>query len=444
MGARRQEGRPEGSADPRAAGVAMPDFGGYVPLSVDTTAQRLARYPEVAARLGGGPAEWAVREVGDGNLNYVYIVEGPAGSVCAKQALPYVRLVGEGWPLPLDRAIYEHAALVRQAADAGAGAVPEVIRFDPGQALIVMENLAGHVIWRGALIERRRHDSAAPVLGRFCAETLFRSSDLALDPGVKKREVAGFAGNVAICRISEDLIFTDPYHDHEMNPPNPALAPAIAEMRGDAAWRVAIQEWKWAFTTRAEALLHGDLHSGSVMVTPPGPDERVRVIDPEFAFYGPMGFDLGAVLANLWLNVAAQPGWGAGWEDQQAWVLAQGDRFWSAFAARFGELWRGERRGEAMVGRVLAGAEEEALAAFLARVEADALGFAGAKMARRVVGLAGVADLRDIADADARAACEARALRLAGRLVKEARSLRTVAQAGALAAEALSPEGETA
>ena len=41
----------------------------------------------------------AVREVGDGNLNFVYVVEGPAGSLCVKQAPPFVRVVGESWPL---------------------------------------------------------------------------------------------------------------------------------------------------------------------------------------------------------------------------------------------------------------------------------------------------------------------------------------------------------
>ena len=40
-----------------------------------------------------------VREVGDGNINFVYILEGPAGCLCVKQALPYVRIVGESWPL---------------------------------------------------------------------------------------------------------------------------------------------------------------------------------------------------------------------------------------------------------------------------------------------------------------------------------------------------------
>ena len=40
------------------------------------------------------------------------------------------------------------------------------------------------------------------------------------------------------------------------------------------------------------------------MVTP----DSTQVIDPEFAFYGPMGFDIGAFLGNLILAFFAQDG----------------------------------------------------------------------------------------------------------------------------------------
>lgn len=39
-----------------------------------------------------------VREVGDGNINYVWAVEGPAGSLCLKQGPPYVRVMAS-WAL---------------------------------------------------------------------------------------------------------------------------------------------------------------------------------------------------------------------------------------------------------------------------------------------------------------------------------------------------------
>ena len=39
-----------------------------------------------------------VQEVGDGNINFVYIVKGPEGAVCLKQGLPFVR-IAQDWPL---------------------------------------------------------------------------------------------------------------------------------------------------------------------------------------------------------------------------------------------------------------------------------------------------------------------------------------------------------
>jgi 5-methylthioribose kinase len=405
----------------------MPDHAGYEALSLDTVAARIDRCPGVRERLGGGPGDWAAREVGDGNLNFVYIVEGPAGSVCVKQALPYVRLVGESWPLPLSRSFFEAEALAREAEDAGR--VPALLHVDGPQALIVMENLRDHVVWRRALIARRRHD-AAPVLGRFLAETLFRSSDLALDAATRKRETALFAGNTALLRITEDLVFTDPYREHPLNRwTSPELDADAARVRGDVEWKVAVQGLKHAFLTRAEALLHGDLHTGSVMVSDAG---DARVIDPEFAFYGPMGFDVGALLANLWLNAFAQDGHGEGAEPFQTWVLEQAQVLWDTFAARFAELWQAERTGDAWPRALFEDqgqSSEPALEAVLARVQIDALGFAGAKMARRILGLAGVADLETIERPALRAACERRALAMARALVVEREAIGTVAGA---------------
>ena len=129
--------------------IATPE--GYRALAEATIADHLGGLPAIRARLGGEPAAWRVREVGDGNLNLVFIVEGPDGDVCAKQALPYVRLVGEAWPLPLTRAWYEHEAAVIQSRHAPAR-IPEVLHYDEKLYLIVMERLSPHVIMRQGMI----------------------------------------------------------------------------------------------------------------------------------------------------------------------------------------------------------------------------------------------------------------------------------------------------
>ena len=410
---------------------------GYRPLDDGTLAAYLARSGDVAARLGGGPEEWQVREVGDGNLNLVFIVTGPAGGVAVKQALPYVRLVGESWPLPLSRAFFEHEALVEQGRVAPAQ-TPRIYHYDHEMALTVMELLRPHVIMRKGLAAGIRYPHFARDIAHFMAHTLFHTSDLALPAAEKKRRMAVFCGNTALCKITEDLIFTDPYRVAELNRwTSPQLDGIAAEFRADNAAKAAISDLKGKFLTSAEAMIHGDLHTGSIMVTA----TETKVIDPEFAFYGPMGFDVGAVIGNLLLAYFAQAGHEA--EPSQrdgyrAWILDQVDQVWTKFEGIFLGLWKDHHGGDLYPADLFADAEGQAAlrrvrADYTTRLFADSVGFAAAKMIRRILGLAHIEELETIADPDVRATCEKRALRLARDMLVNRGSYRSIGDVTAAA-----------
>jgi 5-methylthioribose kinase len=391
----------------------------YSALTPSTLPGRLGTLAPLRDRLGD-PAGWVVREVGDGNLNLVFIVESPVGAVVVKQALPYVRLVGDSWPLPLKRSFFEYHALSRQELR-DPGSVPAIYHFDEGQALIVMEFLAEHIILRRGLIAGRRYPGLGTRLGTFCGRTLFRGSDLSMTAAARKADLALFAGNVELCDITENLVFTDPYFEAKLNRHTPGLERMAASLRADVALKVAAQHLKMAFTANAETMLHGDLHTGSVMVS----DTDIRVIDPEFATYGPIGFDVGMLISNLLMASLSQPGHAEapGARDGfAAWVLGEAEAVWASFADTFATLWRTERTGM-LYDRALfeaqghAAGAETALAERLAAIWRDALGVCGVEIHRRILGLAHNADFETIEDETVRAACEARALELGRRLV---------------------------
>ncbi|GKX35329.1 MAG: methylthioribose kinase [Rhizobiaceae bacterium MnEN-MB40S] len=396
---------------------------GYTAFSVDTIADYIADKPELMNRLGGDASQLRATEVGDGNLNLVFIVEGPDDTVIIKQALPYVRLVGESWPLPLKRSFFEYNALVRQAKACSVTArVPEIYLYDDAHALVAMEYLSNHIILRKGLIAGVVYPKIARDIGLFMAETLFRTSDLHMDAGEKKKDVALFSDNVELCDITESLVFTDPYHDAELNSwTTPQLDQLALGLRSDRDLKIAVSEMKQRFVTHAEALVHGDLHSGSVMVNA----DDTRVIDPEFAFYGPMGFDVGALIANYFLAYFSQAGHepepGAR-DEYRAWILETIIETWDVFEARFRELWMSERTGVLYPRSIFedqgdAIGAEEALNGFLKQLQEDTIGFAGAKMIRRLVGLAHVEDMQSIEDPDRRASCEAKALAMGRELL---------------------------
>ncbi|MCV3205112.1 S-methyl-5-thioribose kinase [Mesorhizobium sp. YC-39] len=407
-------------------------------LSVETLSTRLGTNDALRARIGKDTRSWKVREVGDGNLNLVFIVEGATGAAVVKQALPYVRLVGDSWPLPLKRSFFEYHALTRQEARAP-GSVPAIYHFDESQALIIMEYLAPpHIILRRALIEGRQLPNIARDIGLFMARTLFRGSDLSMLTKDRKADLALFADNVELCGITEDLVFSDPYFDAKLNRhTSPQLDGLVAELRADRDLKVEAQRLKHLFAANAETLLHGDLHSGSIMVT----DTETRMIDPEFAFYGPMAFDVGMLLANFWMSFFSQ----RGHEQKEkrdamrAYLLQVTNETWSVFRNEFSQLWRTERTGmlyqkslfEDQGDRLGA---EQALDHVLHQIWDDLLGFAGIEIHRRILGLAHNADFETIADEDLRATCEAKALKFGRHIAVNRRQIHSIDEVNNLAA----------
>ena len=399
----------------------------------------LAGIAATRERLGGAPSQWSVTEVGDGNLNLVFIVKGPAGGIAVKQALPFVRLVGESWPLPLSRAHYEHLALSRQW-EIVPGLVPAVLHYDAALALTAMELLEPHIILRRGLIAGTRYPRLANDIARFQARTLFLTSDLALGAAEKKARIAEFAGNHALCKITEDLIFTDPYREAEQNRwTSPWLDKIAASFREDLDAHVAISRLKLKFMSRPEAVIHGDLHTGSIMVT----ESETRIIDPEFAFYGPMAFDVGAIIANLIMAYLASPGHERSPGERggfEAWLVETIEKVWSEFERKFLDLWRTEARGDAYPASLFAGpagalhleAERQRNMDQLFR---DTVGFAAAKIIRRILGLAHNIDFEWIEDTRLRAVCEARSLRLARAMLTDAKSFATISAVTSMARE---------
>ncbi|MDU5516141.1 MAG: hypothetical protein E6098_09645 [Cutibacterium avidum] len=107
----------------------------------------------------------SVREIGDGNLNLVFLLKYEDGwGLYIKLALPYVRMTGEGRPMTPDRARHEveslqtHGALVPDL-------VPKVYFYDPMRYIFVIEDMFDHEVWRGALNKSEAHDGVAAEVG---------------------------------------------------------------------------------------------------------------------------------------------------------------------------------------------------------------------------------------------------------------------------------------
>ncbi|WP_257351501.1 S-methyl-5-thioribose kinase [Pseudalkalibacillus decolorationis] len=357
-------------------------------------------------------------EIGDGNLNYVFRVkETETGrTLIVKQALPYAKVVGESWPLTLDRARIEGESL-KLAAKFVPELVPGVYGTDDVAAATVMEDLSAYTLLRKGLIEGERYPNLAEHIGRFIAHTLFHTSDFGLEPSEKKVLATKFV-NPELCKITEDLVFTDPFFDHETNEFPEELLPEVEALWNDDELKLEAAKLKQLFLTKSEALIHGDLHTGSIFVT----RDSSKVIDPEFGFFGPIGFDVGAFFANLILNHLSQE---ARIEDEvkrdsfQDYLIQVIVETWEVFTAEFTKLWVENGKGPFIK---VAGYLDYVLRQILQ----DAVGFAGNKIIRRTIGLAKVEDINGIEDKEKRLEVQRRALKTGRHLIVNRSQVSTV------------------
>ncbi|THF94278.1 hypothetical protein TEA_023429 [Camellia sinensis var. sinensis] len=349
---------------------------GFQPLEEKSLVEYIKATPSLFSKLGNELDDLQIKEVGDGNLNFVYIVSSPSGSFVAKQALPYIRCIGESWPMTKERAYFEAVTL---------------------RSMNTFQN-----IWQGL----------------FSSHHVF----------TVLQAVAEFCGNVELCRLTEQVVFSDPY---KVSPHNrwtsPYLDRDVEAVCEDNTLKLEVAELK----SMAQALIHGDLHTGSVMVT----SNSTQVIDPEFAFYGPMGFDIGAFVGNLILAFFAQDGHADQENDRKAykdWILRTIDETWNLFHKKFTALWdkHEDGSGGAYLPAIYNNPQLQLLVKqkFMKDLFHDTLGFGASKMIRRIVGVAHVEDFESITDAGKRADCERRALDFAKMLMKERRKFQGIAE----------------
>ncbi|KAL1342865.1 hypothetical protein AAHE18_09G187400 [Arachis hypogaea] len=364
-------------------------FSEFRPLDDNSLIEYIKSVPALSSKIGNDFDTLSVKEVGDGNLNFVFIVLNSTGSFVIKQALPYIRCIGESWPMTKERAYFEYLGL-KEEGRLSPEHVPEVYHFDRTMSLIGMRYLEPpHIILRKGLIAGIEYPLLAEHMADFMAKTLFFTSLLFRTTSEHKRDVAEYCGNVELCRLTEQVVFSDPYKVSQYNRwTSPYLDRDAEAVREDNLLKLEVAELKSKFCERAQALIHGDLHTGSVMVT----RESTQVIDPEFAFYGPMGFDIGAFLGNLILAYFSQDGHADQANDRKTykeWILKTIEDTWNLFHHKFTALWDEHRNGagEAYLPAIYNNPEVQLLVQkkYMTDLFHDSLGFGAAKMISMVL-----------------------------------------------------------
>ncbi len=357
-----------------------------------------------------------IDEIGDGNLNFVFLVTSSSDTskqLIIKQAVPYLRCVGESYPLSKDRMTYEIRSLERFAKLSPH--IPKIYHSDEEMSVLIMEYLSSHVIMRKGMIEGVEYPKFAEHISSFLANTLFKTSSLYLSSSDKRKLISQFNDNSELCKLTEDFVFTAPFMEDETNAYLPELTDVADRISNDVELKTKILQLKYKFMNQSDALLHGDLHTGSIMVN----QDDTYVIDSEFAFVGPMGFDVGALIANLvmsWVSHTLQDN-DSRYSDL---ILDTINSVWQLFNEKFLTLWN-ETKESALLTKGFANDEilQTYQEQYMQTLLQESIGFAGCKIIRRQFGIAGVEDIRGIEDDALREKANRLAIEVGERFIKQ-------------------------
>ncbi|MDO4553872.1 MAG: phosphotransferase [Lachnospiraceae bacterium] len=228
----------------------------------------------------------------DGHVNIVLKVKTPVKSYILKQGLDEPRNLRQGVKVASYRNETEcntmnilHSIVPEY--------VPEILFQDKENHIFIMEFIENLKAVRFQLIKENQIPDLGVIVGDFLAKSSFYTSEYYLDRSTFRKMQSKFE-NTELRQIMEDGMFLnrfgtdleeDTYHDWERFRP----------ISDDPACQTNRLSLRRTFMTHSDCLIHSDFHTSNVCLS----DEGIKMLDFEFSFMGPFGYDMGYFAGSL-------------------------------------------------------------------------------------------------------------------------------------------------
>lgn len=230
---------------------------------------------------------------GEGNMNCVLRVETGQRSFIIKQSRGYV----EKYPqilAPAARVLTEGAFYQKIAHSEDVQTMmPRLLGIDKVQNMIALEDL-GKANDFTALYDLKRKLKVHEI--RQLVDFLN-----GLHQGFQKTVVDDELANTEMRALNYEHIFEYPFREENgfnLDEIQFGLQELAMPYKKDTKLKEKIERLGSLYLSKGKYLLHGDFYPGSWLDT----DRGIKVIDPEFCFYGLREFDLGVLLAHLYIT----------------------------------------------------------------------------------------------------------------------------------------------
>ena len=274
-----------------------------------------------------------VEPAGAGNMNLTLRIRLRGRTFILKQGRPWVEKYNH-IPAPWTRTLIEGRFYEEVAGHPRvAGLMPRLLYLDSPNHVLVIEDLGvqGDLssVYAGGPLSLQTVDALLEwlaALAGVCPSSAAAEEDLS---------------NIAMRKLNHEHLFDLPLREPNglnLDVITPGLAQAASDLKNDGRYRSRVAHLGDRYLADGPRLAHGDFFPGSWIPT----GESVRIIDPEFCFLGCREFDYGTMVGHLGLA----------------------------------------RQSRTLAERVLGAAADEGLD------RCRILGFAGAEIMRRLIGVA--------------------------------------------------------
>lgn len=232
----------------------------------------------------------SVEKPGEGNMNFVTRLITDQRSLVLKQSRPWVQKYPQV-NAPIERVYIEYNFYRFIAPHKNINHfTPAVLGFDPENYTLLLEDLGEGADYT-FLYQTGQHLSDNEI------QALVNLLSTLHQVEVPAEDRQHF-DNQAMKKLNHEHIFVFPYaveNGFDLDEIQPGLQSLAVPYKQDESLKNMISHLGDIYLQNHDTLLHGDYYPGSWLKV----DDGLKLIDPEFSYFGKAEFDLGVMLAHL-------------------------------------------------------------------------------------------------------------------------------------------------
>lgn len=228
----------------------------------------------------------------DGHINFVFKIKTPTGSYVLKQGLSDAKNLHSDISIAAYRNECE-CDTMRILYEIVPEYVPRILFQDRENHVFMMEFIDNLKAIRFQLIKENQIPNLGREVGNFLARSAFYTSEYYLSRA-KFRNLQTKFENTELRQIMEDGIFLNRF-GADLDPNICNSWERFRQISDNPVCQTNRLRLRRNFMTHSDCLIHSDFHTSNVFLS----DDGIKMLDFEFSFMGPFGYDMGYFAGSI-------------------------------------------------------------------------------------------------------------------------------------------------